>query len=121
MNRCWSRWVLGVVGLSLIAGPALAGPRFAGRREAPPVVVRADVDRLEPDRLVIHGANFGTTTAPTVLLAKVPLQVLSFSDDQIVVRLPIDAPAARYRLQVVAHGASPSAVVEVVLGSATAI
>jgi hypothetical protein len=39
------------------------------------VVVRADVDRLKPDRLVIHGANFGTTTAPTVLLAKVPLQV----------------------------------------------
>ena len=121
MHRCWSRWVLGVVVLSLIAGPALAGPRFAERRQAPPVVVRADVDRLEPDRLVIHGANFGTTTAPTVLLAKLPLQVLSFSDDQIVVRLPIDAPAARYRLQVLAHGTSPSAVVEVVLGSATAI
>jgi hypothetical protein len=44
---------------------------------------------------VIHGVNFGTTTAPTVLLAKVPLQV--------------------------AHGTSPSAVYEVVLGSAAAI
>ena len=120
MNRCWGRWVMGVIVLSLAAGPALAGPRFADRGPAPPVIVRADVDRLEPDRLVIHGANFGTTAAPTVLLAKVPLQVLSFSDDQIVVRLPIDAPAARYRLQVLAHGASPSAVVEVTLGSATA-
>ena len=111
---------MGVLVLSLAAGPALAGPRLADRGQAPPVVARADVDRWEPDRLVIHGANFGTATAPTVLLAKVPLQVLSFSDDQIMVRLPIDAPAARYRLQVLAHGASPSAVVEVVLGSATA-
>ncbi|HVG76994.1 MAG TPA: IPT/TIG domain-containing protein [Patescibacteria group bacterium] len=121
MNRCWGRLVLGVIVLSLSAGAALAGPRFADRGQTPPVVVRADVDRLEPDRLVIRGAHFGTTTAPTVLLAQVPLQVLSFNDNQILVRLPIDAPAARYRLQVLAHGTSPSAVVEVVLGSATAI
>src|SRR4030095_6170261 len=97
MNR-WGRWGMSVIVLSLAAGPAVAGPRFADHRQAPPVVVRADVDRLEPDRLVIQGANFGVTTAPTVLLAKVALQVLSFSDNQIVVRLPIDAPPPRYPL-----------------------
>jgi hypothetical protein len=118
MNRRCVQWVLGAIVLSLAAGPALAGPRFAERRQAPPVVAHADVDRLEPDRLVILGSNFGVATAPTVLLAKVPLQVLSFSDNQIVVRLPIDAPAARYHLQVLAHGTSPSAVYEVVLGPA---
>ena len=116
MNRYWGRWVMGVTVMSLAAGPAVAGPRFAEQQVTPPVVVRADVDRLEPDRLVIHGTNFGVSTAPTVLLAKVPLRVLSFSDDQIVVKLPIDAPAARYHLQILAHGTTPSVVYEVVLG-----
>jgi hypothetical protein len=102
--------------LSLSAGLVLAGPRAVSPAVPAPMVVRAEVDQLEPDRLVIRGANFGVESAPIVLLAKVPLQVLSFSDEQIVVRLPIDAPPARYRLQVLARGGSPSPVFEVTLG-----
>jgi hypothetical protein len=109
----------GIVALALVlaGAPAAAAPPWRSA-DAKPVVVRADVDRVEPDRLVIRGRNFGTTSVPVVLLSNVPLVVLSFNDAQIVVRLPLDAPAARYRLQVLAHG-SPSAVVEVVLGHRT--
>jgi hypothetical protein len=102
--------------LSVWATPVLAGPP-PGRSEGPrPVVVRAEVDRLEPDRLVIHGTNFGVSSAPVVLLSRIPLEVLSFSDEQIVAKLPIDAPPARYRLQVLAHGTSASAFVDVIVG-----
>jgi IPT/TIG domain len=114
MHRGMAGMVLVALTLFLPAtGPA--GPLPLRSVEGRPVVVRADVDRVERDRLVIRGRNFGTTRAPVVLLSGVPLEVLSFSDDQIVVRLPVDAPAARYRLQVLAHG-TPSPVVEVVLG-----
>jgi hypothetical protein len=102
--------------ISLSAESAMAGPPPVSLPVARPVVIRADVDQLEPDRLVIRGMNFGVTSAPIVLLAKIALEVLSFSDEQIVARLPIDAPAARYRLQVLAHGTSPSAFFEVTLG-----
>jgi len=112
-------WALGMVAalvISLWAGSAMAGSPPVSPPVARPVVIRADVDQLEPDRLVIRGMNFGVTSAPIVLLAKISLEVLSFNDEQIVARLPIDAPAARYRLQVLAHGASPSAFFEVTLG-----
>ena len=113
------RWVVGIVAalvISLSAGSVLAGPPPASPLVARPVVIRADVDQVEPDRLVIRGMNFGVRSAPIVLLAKIPLEVLSFSDAQIVARLPIDAPPARYRLQVFARGTSPSAFFEVTLG-----
>jgi hypothetical protein len=80
------------------------------------VVVRAAVDRLEPDRLVIRGNNFGTTTAPVVMLTNTTLQVLSFNDEEIVARLPLDIPAARYRLQVLVDGDASSPLVDVVVG-----
>jgi len=89
-------------------GPPAAAPR--------PVVIRAAVDQLEPDRLVIRGKHFGVRSAPTVLLASAALDVLSFSDEQIVARLPIDAPPASYRLQVLANGRVPSRVFEVTIG-----
>ena len=60
--------------------------------------------------------HFGVRSAPTVLLASTSLDVLSFSDEQIVARLPIDAPPASYRLQVLANGTVPSRVVEVTIG-----
>ncbi len=102
--------------LSLWAAPVSAGPPPGPSVDARPVVVRAAVDQLEPDRLVIRGTNFGVTSAPVVLLSQVPLEVLSFSDEQIVAKLPIDVPSARYRLQILAGGISPSAVFEVTLG-----
>jgi hypothetical protein len=113
------RWVVGTVAtlvISLSAGSVLAGPPPASPLVARPVVTRADVDQVEPDRLVIRGMNFGGKSAPIVLLAKTPLEVLSFSDAQIVARLPIDAPPARYWLQVFARGTSPSVSFEVTLG-----
>jgi IPT/TIG domain len=112
----WALGIMAALGISLPAGSVLAGPPPVSPSMAPPVVIRANVDLLEPDRLVIRGMNFGVRSAPIVLLAKVPLAVLSFSDEQIVARLPIDAPPARYRLQVLAHGTSPSAFFEVTLG-----
>ena len=112
----WALAMTAVIVSSLSAGSALADPRPVSPSVAPPVVVRADVDQLEPDRLVIRGTNFGVASVPIVLLAKIPLEVLSFSDEQIVARLPIDAPAARYRLQVLARGTSRSAFFEVTVG-----
>jgi hypothetical protein len=93
-----------------------AAPPQAPAPVARPVVVRADVDQIEPDRLVIRGKHFGVGTTPTVLLAKTALDVLSFSDEQIVARLPLDAPAARYELQVLANGKIPSRIFEVRVG-----
>jgi hypothetical protein len=85
----------------------------------PPVVIRALVDLVEPDRLVIRGRNFSAAESPVVLLSGVPLEVVSFSDEEIVARLPLDAPPARYRLQVLAHGQHSSASFEVILGRRT--
>jgi hypothetical protein len=102
--------------LALWTAPAVAGPSPGLSGESRPIVVRAAVDQVERDRLVIHGLHFGTSAAPVVLLSRVPLEVLSFSDDQIVVRIPLDMPFARYRLQVLANGSFPSMVVNVVLG-----
>lgn len=113
------RWAVPMVVafvISLSAGSVLAGPLPVSSSTAPPVVIRAVVDQLEPDRLVIRGTNFGVTSAPIVLLAKVPLEVLSFSDEEIIARLPLDAPPARYRLQVLAHGTSSSPFFEVTIG-----
>ena len=112
----WAVRTMAALVISLSANSVLAGPPPVSPSVAPPVVMRAGVDQLEPDRLVIRGVNFGVTSAPIVLLAKIRLEVLSFSDVQIVARLPIDAPAARYRLQVLARGTSPSAFFEVTLG-----
>jgi hypothetical protein len=111
-----TRWIARVVValvVSLSPGWVSAAPPRAPSPVTRPVVVRAAVDQLEPDRLVIRGKHFGVKSAPTVWLAKVRLEVLSFSDEQIVARLPIDAPAASYRLQVFADGTVPSRVVEV--------
>jgi len=103
--------ILGALVLSLLGGPVSAGA------PAPqPVVVRAAIDQLEPDRLVIRGMHFSGASAPKVLLARVPLEVLSFTDEQIVVKLPMDAPAASYRLQVLVDGRTPSRAVEFTLG-----
>jgi hypothetical protein len=115
-RMCWALGMMAAIVVSLSAGSVQADPRPVSPSVAPPVVVRADVDQLEPDRLVIRGMHFGMTSAPTVLLARIPLEVLSFSDEQIVARLPIDAPAARYRLQVIARGTSLSAFFEVTVG-----
>lgn len=106
------------LGLTLAgpAGPALAGPAAGGDTPRTPVVVRAVVDQVEPDRLVIRGRNFGEDEAPVVLLSDVSLDVVSFSDEEIVARLPLDAPPARYRLQVLAHGQHSSTGFEVTLG-----
>ena len=112
----WAVRAMAALVISLSADWALAGPPPVSPSVKPPVIIRADVDQLEPDRLVIRGTNFGVTSAPIVLLAKIPLEVLSFSNAQIVARLPIDAPAARYRLQVLARGTSASAFFEVTLG-----
>jgi hypothetical protein len=106
----WTVMILGALVLSLLGGPVWAGP-------APqPVVVRAAIDQLEPDRLVIRGMHFGGASAPKVLLARVPLEVLSFTDEQIVAKLPMDAPAASYQLQVLVDGRTPSRTVEFTLG-----
>jgi len=37
---------------------------------------------------------FGARSTPVVLLSRIPLEVLSFSDQQIVARLPVDVPSA---------------------------
>jgi hypothetical protein len=106
--------VVGALVLWIPAGAAWAGPPPA---PAPtPIVVRADVDRVEPDRLVIRGRHLGQASVPIVLLAKTPLEVVSYSNEQIVVRLPLDAPPASYMLQVLANGKVPSRSVEVTLG-----
>jgi hypothetical protein len=111
----WAVRILIVFGIVLsTASFILAGPFSTSH--PPPVVVRAAVDRLEPDRLVIRGNNFGTTTAPAVMLTNTPLEVLSFNDEEIVARLPLDIPAARYRLQVLVDGGASSPLVEVMLG-----
>ena len=114
MNLQGMRWALGTVAafvISLFAGPPPVVPSVG-----PPVVVRADVDQLEPDRLVIWGTNFAGSSPPIVLLSKIPLKVLSYSNEQIVARLPLDAPPARYRLQVLVHGASAWSFVDVTVG-----
>ena len=109
-----TRWIA----RSMVLLLALLAPEWvsaAPPRKAPlrPLVVRAAVDQLEPDRLVIRGKHFGGKSAPIVLLANVPLEVLSFNDEQIVARLPIDAPAASYDLLVLVNGLVPSRVFEV--------
>lgn len=43
-------------------------------------------------------------------------QVLRFSDEEIIAKLPLDAPPARYQLQVLAHGVPSSAFFEVTIG-----
>jgi hypothetical protein len=114
-----TRWIartLVAVVLSLSPGWVSAAQPRPPSPVTPPVVVRADVDQVEPDRLVIRGMHFGVASAPIVLLAKVPLDVLSFSDEQIVARLPIDAPPASYLLQVLANGTVPSGFFEVTVG-----
>jgi hypothetical protein len=113
-----TRWIApGIVALVVLlsAGWVSAAPPQAPSPAARPVVVRAGVDQLEPDRLVILGKHFGAKSAPTVLLANVPLEVLSFSDEQIVASLPIDAPPASYDLLVLANGTTPSRAFEVTL------
>jgi hypothetical protein len=114
-----TRWIARIV-VTLVAslspGWVSAAPSQAPAPVTPPVVVRADVDQLEPDRLVIRGKHFGVKTAPTVLLANTPLEVLSFSDEQIVAGLPVDAPPARYLLQVLANGTVPSRFFTVTVG-----
>lgn len=114
-----TRWIARIVialVVCLLPAWASAAPPRAPAPVARPLVVRADVDQVEPDRLVIRGKHFGVKSAPTVLLAKTPLDVLSFSDEQIVARLPLDAPAASYDLQVLANGKIPSRVFEVRVG-----
>jgi len=114
-----TRWIARIVVTlvaSLLPGWAAAAPSQARPPVTPPVVVRAHVDQLEPDRLVIRGRHFGVESAPTVLLANTPLEVLSFSDVQIVAGLPIDAPPASYLLQVLANGTVPSPLFEVTVG-----
>jgi hypothetical protein len=114
-----TRWIARiVVALVVSLAPAWvsAAPPQAPPSVARPIVVRAGVDRLEPDRLVIRGKHFGVKVAPTVLLADTALEVLSFSDEQIVARLPIDAPPAKYNLRVLANGMVPSRVFEVTVG-----
>lgn len=114
-----TRWIARIVialVVSLLPGWVWAAPPQAPPSSPRPVVVRAAVDQLEPDRLVIRGKHFGVKTAPTVLLASTPLDVLSFSDEQIVARLPIDAPPASYRLQVLANGMIPSRLFQVTIG-----
>jgi hypothetical protein len=106
MNNGVAHMIILALVLSFRTAPALAGPSPAANSR--PVVERADVDQVEPGILVIRGMNFGVKSAPVVLLSKVSLEVLSFSDEEIVVRLPIDAPRGRYRLQVLAHGTAPS-------------
>jgi IPT/TIG domain len=111
----WAVRMLAALVICLSTGSfVLAGP--FSKLDAPPVVIRAAVDRVEPDRLVIRGTNFGVTTAPVVMLASTPLEVLSFNDEEIVARLPLDVPAARYRLQVLVPGGSSSPFVEIALG-----
>lgn len=111
-----TRWIArAMIALVVLLSPgwvSAAPPQPPSR----PVVVRAGVDQLEPDRLVILGKHFGVKSAPIVLLANVPLEVLSFSDEQIVARLPIDAPAASYDLRVLVNGMIPSRVFEVTVG-----
>lgn len=98
------------------AGAALAGPAASVALARPPVVVRAGVDQVEPDRLVIRGRNFGVDAPPVVLLSDVPLRVLRYSNDEIVARLPLDAPPARYRLQVLTSRGLASSSFELTLG-----
>lgn len=111
-----ARIVIALV-VSLSPGWVSAAPPQGPPPVTRPIVVRAHVDQLEPDRLVIRGKHFGVKSVPTVLLASTALDVVSFSDEQIVARLPIDAPPASYRLQVLANGTVPSPVVEVTIGS----
>jgi len=122
MHHCmlWAVRTVVALGLGLVVTPVGAGPVPVVVAAAPPVIVRAEVDPLEPDRLVIRGKNFGVEAAPIVLLSDVVLDVVSFSNEQIVVRLPLDAPAARYRLQVLAYGAAPSAPFRLTLGGGAA-
>jgi len=112
----WIARIMIALAIALLPGWASAAAPQAGAPAPRPVVVRAAVDQLEPDRLVIRGKHFGVETAPTVLLANTPLDVVSFSDEQIVARLPIDAPPASYRLQVLANGTVPSRLFEVTIG-----
>lgn len=114
LHRQWAVRMLAALVIVLSAGSfILAGP--FSKPHAAPVIIRAAIDRVEPDRLVIRGTNFGVTTAPVVMLTSTPLEVLSFNDEEIVAKLPLDIPAARYRLQVLVHGSS-SPLVEIALG-----
>lgn len=112
-----TRWIArAMVALVVLLSPGWVSAAPPQPPPSRPVVVRAGVDQLEPDRLVIRGKHFGVKSAPTVLLANVPLEVLSFSDEQIVARLPLDAPAASYDLRVLVNGMIPSRVFEVTVG-----
>ncbi len=112
-----TRWIARtMVALVVLLSPGLVPAAPPQPPPSRPVVVRAAVDQLEPDRLVIRGKHFAGKSTPIVLLANVPLEVLSFSDEQIVARLPIDAPAASYDLRVLVNGMIPSRVFEVRVG-----
>jgi hypothetical protein len=118
-HKHWAVRMLAALVISLSTGTGtllLAGPQPFSKLSAPPVVVRAAVDRLEPDRLVIRGTNFGVATAPVVMLRNTPLEVLTFTDEEIVAKLPLDVPPARYRLQVLVRRGSSSPYFEVTLG-----
>jgi hypothetical protein len=116
-SRRWIAPILVVCVVWLLSAWAWAAPRQTSRPVPRPVVLHAEVDRLEPDRLVIQGRHFGVESPPTVLLADVPLEVVSFSDVEIIAGLPLDAPPARYTLQVLANGRVPSRPVEIVVES----
>jgi IPT/TIG domain-containing protein len=112
-----TRWIArAIVTLAVLLLPGWVSAAPPQAPPSRPIVIRAGVDQLEPDRLVIRGKHFGAKSTPIVLLANVPLEVLSFSDEQIVTRLPIDAPAASYDLRVLVNGMIPSRVFEVTVG-----
>ena len=109
LHNQWAVRVLAMAVMFLAIGSLVFAGPFSKPKDAP-VVVRAAVDPVEPDRLVILGMNFSVTTPPVVMLANAPLQVVAFTDEEIVAKLPLDVPAARYRLQVLVDGESSSLV-----------
>jgi len=90
----------------LIAGLTVGGVATAGGRGSytplPPMIVKTSMDTQEKT-LIITGHNFGTT-APTVMLADLALDVKRFSKNEIVANLPHGLAAATYGVSVTNSG-----------------
>lgn len=92
----------------IAAGLAVGGIVVAGGRpntgNVPPLIAKVATDSKE-NAIIITGWNFGGM-APIVRLGEYVLEVKSFSDKQVVARLPPRMEAANYRLTLTAGGKS---------------
>lgn len=90
----------------LVAGISVCGITSAGGRGMPappqPVILKTVVDAKKMD-LIISGRDFGKTI-PTVMLAEQALDVVVFSEQEIVVDLPRSLTGGTYAVSVITNG-----------------